>query len=123
MRTGRIRGYASFPCSLTDQHARDRDRRCWFHRLGRMPAIRARAGLGRPQFRQADLRGERAFEEFAPDAVVHLAAETHVDRSIDGSAEFVRTNVIGTYVLLEAARRYWNTLPPGERARFRFVHV
>ncbi|MFL4984890.1 MAG: dTDP-glucose 4,6-dehydratase [Xanthobacteraceae bacterium] len=66
---------------------------------------------------------EHAFEHFAPDAVVHLAAETHVDRSIDGSAEFVRTNVIGTHVLLEAARRYWNTLPPGERARFRFVHV
>jgi dTDP-glucose 4,6-dehydratase len=62
-------------------------------------------------------------EGFAPDAVVHLAAETHVDRSIDGSAEFIRTNVVGTHVLLEAARRYWNALPPGERARFRFVHV
>jgi dTDP-glucose 4,6-dehydratase len=66
---------------------------------------------------------ERAFEDFAPNAVVHLAAETHVDRSIDGSAEFIHTNVIGTHVLLEAARRYWNALPQGERTRFRFVHV
>jgi dTDP-glucose 4,6-dehydratase len=66
---------------------------------------------------------ESAFEDFAPNAVVHLAAETHVDRSIDGSAEFIRTNVIGTHVLLEAARRYWNALPQDERARFRFVHV
>jgi dTDP-glucose 4,6-dehydratase len=55
--------------------------------------------------------------------VVHLAAETHVDRSIDGSAEFVRTNVLGTHVLLEGARRHWTALPGKERSRFRFIHV
>src|SRR5215470_14558160 len=66
---------------------------------------------------------DRAFADFAPDAVLHLAAETHVDRSIDASAEFVHTNVLGTHMLLEAARRYWRALPDEERARFRFVHV
>jgi len=66
---------------------------------------------------------ESAFADFAPDAVVHLAAETHVDRSIDGSAEFIRTNVIGTHVLLEAVRRFWSALPSDARGRFRFVHV
>lgn len=64
-----------------------------------------------------------AFAAFAPNAVMHLAAETHVDRSIGESSEFVRTNVLGTHTLLEAARRYWTRLPTDERARFRFVHV
>jgi dTDP-glucose 4,6-dehydratase len=64
-----------------------------------------------------------AIADFAPDAVVHLAAETHVDRSITGSADFVSTNVVGTHALLEAARRYWSALPHAERARFRFLHV
>jgi dTDP-glucose 4,6-dehydratase len=66
---------------------------------------------------------EGAFADFAPDAVLHLAAETHVDRSIDASAEFVRSNVLGTQVLLEAARRHWSALPRDDRTRFRFVHV
>ena len=63
------------------------------------------------------------FFEFAPDAVLHLAAETHVDRSITGSEEFVRTNVVGTHVLLEAARAYWTELPEEKRSQFRFLHV
>src|SRR3954465_8615182 len=50
---------------------------------------------------------DRTFRDFVPDAVVHLAAETHVDRSIDGSFDFIHTNVLGTHTLLEAARRYW----------------
>jgi len=53
-----------------------------------------------------------AFATHRPKAVMHLAAESHVDRSIDGPAEFIRTNVVGTQVLLEAAREYWNTLEP-----------
>ena len=65
----------------------------------------------------------RVFREHAPDAVMHLAAESHVDRSIDSAGEFVRTNVVGTYTLLEAARSYWRTLPPARRDRFRFLHV
>jgi dTDP-glucose 4,6-dehydratase len=58
-----------------------------------------------------------------PDAVMHLAAESHVDRSIDGPGVFVQTNIVGTYVLLEAVRGYWAGLPPDRRAAFRFHHV
>ncbi|GAC1621881.1 MAG: dTDP-glucose 4,6-dehydratase [Nevskia sp.] len=58
-----------------------------------------------------------------PDAIVHLAAESHVDRSITGPGEFIQTNVVGTYTLLEAARAYWQALPAGRREAFRFHHV
>ena len=64
-----------------------------------------------------------AFATHQPDMVMHLAAETHVDRSIDGPGPFVTTNVVGTFVLLEAAREYWSGLPPARRAAFRFHHV
>src|SRR4051794_2805537 len=60
---------------------------------------------------------------FAPDAILHLAAESHVDRSIDGPGEFIKTNIDGTYTLLEAAREYWHSLPAAAAARFRFHHV
>jgi dTDP-glucose 4,6-dehydratase len=63
------------------------------------------------------------FVEFAPDRVLHLAAESHVDRSITGSADFVRTNVVGTHALLDAARVYWSRLPAKKQSRFRFLHV
>ena len=63
------------------------------------------------------------FATHAPDAVMHLAAESHVDRSIDGPAEFVQTNVVGTFTLLDAARHYWSALPPAARAAFRFHHI
>src|SRR3954454_20338444 len=64
-----------------------------------------------------------AFADFQPDGVIHLAAETHVDRSITGSAAFIETNVTGTYVLLEAARRYFEGLSGQRREKFRFLHV
>ena len=64
-----------------------------------------------------------AFETFRPDGVLHLAAESHVDRSITGAGEFVSTNVVGTYVLLDAARSYWSALAPGAKESFRFLHV
>ena len=64
-----------------------------------------------------------AFEQWKPEVVMHLAAESHVDRSIDGPADFIRTNVVGTQVLLEAARQYWSTLPAAEKSAFRFHHV
>jgi dTDP-glucose 4,6-dehydratase len=64
-----------------------------------------------------------AFDSFRPDRVMHLAAESHVDRSITGAADFVQTNVMGTFVLLEAARRYWNGLEGDAKADFRFLHV
>lgn len=65
----------------------------------------------------------RVFAEHRPDAVMHLAAESHVDRSIDGPGEFIQTNVVGTFRLLEAARAYWMGLPADERAAFRFHHI
>lgn len=64
-----------------------------------------------------------AFATYRPDAVMHLAAESHVDRSIDGPADFIQTNVVGTFVLLEEARRYWSALPAAGRAAFRFHHI
>src|SRR5690554_4227836 len=66
---------------------------------------------------------KRVFAEHQPDAVMHLAAESHVDRSIDGPAEFIQTNIVGTYTLLEAARAYWNALPDARKQAFRFHHV
>ena len=64
-----------------------------------------------------------ALERFQPDAIMHLAAESHVDRSIDGPGDFIQTNIVGTYTLLEVARDYWNTLQPEKQESFRFHHV
>lgn len=66
---------------------------------------------------------ERTFLEFRPNRVMHLAAESHVDRSITGAEDFIQTNVIGTFTLLEAALRYWSALAAREQASFRFLHV
>jgi dTDP-glucose 4,6-dehydratase len=64
-----------------------------------------------------------AFEFYRPAAVVHLAAESHVDRSIDGPGAFIETNIVGTFTLLDEALRYWRTLPAADAANFRFIHV
>src|SRR5690554_1584117 len=66
---------------------------------------------------------DRVFQQHQPDAVMHLAAESHVDRSIDGPAEFIQTNIVGTYTLLEAARAYWNELDSKRKQAFRFHHI
>lgn len=66
---------------------------------------------------------DNLFQSFQPDAVMHLAAESHVDRSITGSAAFIETNIIGTYNLLEATRQYWNTLIEEKKQSFRFHHI
>lgn len=66
---------------------------------------------------------DRIFQQHRPDAVMHLAAESHVDRSIDGPTAFIETNIVGTYTLLEASRAYWNSLGAIERERFRFHHI
>ena len=66
---------------------------------------------------------DRVFKQHQPDAVMHLAAESHVDRSIDGPAEFIQTNIVGTYTLLEAARAYWNELNSERKQAFRFHHI
>lgn len=65
----------------------------------------------------------RVFRQHQPDAVMHLAAESHVDRSISGSGAFIQTNIVGTHTLLEAARAYWNGLEAGRKANFRFHHI
>ncbi|MBC6627138.1 dTDP-glucose 4,6-dehydratase [Pseudomonas sp.] len=81
----------------------------------------------RYQFSQTDICDRSAldqlFKEFQPDAVMHLAAESHVDRSISGPAAFIETNIIGTYQLLEATRQYWDTLPEEKKHDFRFHHI
>ncbi len=78
-------------------------------------------------FEQVDIcnRAEldRVFQQHQPYAVMHLAAESHVDRSIDGPAEFIQTNIVGTYTLLEAARAYWNALESERKQAFRFHHI
>jgi len=66
---------------------------------------------------------ERVFTEHKPDAVMHLAAESHVDRSIDGPAEFIQTNIVGTYNLLDVAKKYWDNLTGEKKDQFRFHHV
>jgi dTDP-glucose 4,6-dehydratase len=66
---------------------------------------------------------DRVFREHQPDAVMHLAAESHVDRSIDGPAAFIETNIVGTYTLLEAVRQYWQGLNESRKAAFRFHHI
>ncbi|EKO3576519.1 dTDP-glucose 4,6-dehydratase [Vibrio metschnikovii] len=78
-------------------------------------------------FVQADIcdatQMEQVFTQYKPDVVMHLAAESHVDRSIDGPADFIQTNILGTYTLLEAARAYWLTLSAERKAQFRFHHI
>lgn len=85
------------------------------------------SGQSNYRFMRADICDSvamhRAFSDFQPDGVMHLAAESHVDRSISSSAEFIKTNVLGTHVLLEAARHYWGELPVTRRDAFRFLHV
>jgi len=66
---------------------------------------------------------DRAFADFAPHAVMHLAAESHVDRSIDGPAAFIETNVVGTFTMLEAALAYWRSLDAAKKEGFRFLHI
>ena len=66
---------------------------------------------------------EQAVNNFQPDVIMHLAAESHVDRSIDGPAAFIQTNIVGTYTLLEVTRKYWLTLNEDKKQRFRFHHI
>ena len=81
----------------------------------------------RYQFQQIDicdaLELEQVFKQFQPDVVMHLAAESHVDRSIDGPAAFIQTNIVGTYTLLEVARKYWMSLDAESQQNFRFHHI
>jgi dTDP-glucose 4,6-dehydratase len=94
---------------------------------GNLDNLASVAGDPRYQFKQADICDARAMrqicESFRPDTIMHLAAESHVDRSIDGPGAFIETNVMGTYVLLQSARDHWQKLSLTEQSRFRFHHV
>ncbi|AXO69059.1 MULTISPECIES: dTDP-glucose 4,6-dehydratase [Klebsiella pneumoniae complex] len=94
---------------------------------GNLESLEKVAKSDRYHFEQVSICDRQAldaiFSKYQPDAVMHLAAESHVDRSIDGPAAFIETNVVGTYTLLEAARQYWNTLGPQAKLDFRFHHI
>ncbi|WP_168407035.1 dTDP-glucose 4,6-dehydratase [Acinetobacter indicus] len=94
---------------------------------GNLESLISVADSQRYQFSQTDICDraalEHLFQTFKPDAVMHLAAESHVDRSISGPFAFIETNIIGTYQLLEAARNYWLNLPKELKNKFRFHHI
>lgn len=94
---------------------------------GNLESLRAVEGASNYRFLQADICDRAAmsgaFDSFRPDRVMHLAAESHVDRSITGAADFVQTNIIGTFILLDSALDYWRTLEGTAKERFRFLHV
>jgi len=94
---------------------------------GNLQSLASVSGNPRYRFEQVDIcdaaEVARVFLEQQPDAIMHLAAESHVDRSISGPADFIQTNIVGTYTLLEAARAYWNGLDAQRKASFRFHHI
>ncbi|WP_426179216.1 dTDP-glucose 4,6-dehydratase [Pseudomonas sp. TWRC1-2] len=94
---------------------------------GNLESLGESATSSRYSFERVDIcdadQLKRVFEEHRPDAVMHLAAESHVDRSISGPSDFIQTNIVGTYTLLEAARHYWMGLDPEAKQRFRFHHI
>ncbi|MCL2892274.1 dTDP-glucose 4,6-dehydratase [Brenneria tiliae] len=94
---------------------------------GNLASLAPVADSDRFAFEQVDIGDrpalDRLFAEYQPALVMHLAAESHVDRSIDGPAAFIETNIVGTYTLLEAARHYWQSLASAEQAAFRFHHI
>lgn len=94
---------------------------------GNLESLTLVADNERYSFEQVDIcnRNEldRVFAQYQPDYVMHLAAESHVDRSIDGPADFIETNIVGTYTILEAARQYWNGLDASRKEAFRFHHI
>jgi len=92
-----------------------------------LEALQPVANNPRYSFVRADIANSSKMagliESYAPDVIIHLAAESHVDRSIDGPADFIETNIVGTFSLLQAALGYWRKLPPTKRDQFRFHHV
>ncbi|QFU15502.1 dTDP-glucose 4,6-dehydratase [Microvirga thermotolerans] len=94
---------------------------------GNLDSLTPVANSPRYRFAQADIadaeRMRALIATFAPDVIMHLAAESHVDRSIDGPGDFVQTNIVGTYTLLQAALGYWRGLPRERQAAFRFHHI
>ncbi|KHT36729.1 dTDP-glucose 4,6-dehydratase [Pectobacterium carotovorum] len=94
---------------------------------GNLESLKSVADNVRFKFEQVNICDrkelDRVLDAFKPNAIMHLAAESHVDRSIDGPAAFIETNIVGTYTLLEATRQYWNTLDDDAKKTFRFHHI
>ena len=94
---------------------------------GNLESLTPVSDSDRYAFEQVDICNrtelDRVFAQYQPDYVMHLAAESHVDRSIDGPAAFIETNIVGTYTILEAARQYWNGLDEQRKSAFRFHHI
>ena len=94
---------------------------------GSLKNLESLAGDGRHEFIRGDIADRALLRQLLarhrPRAIVHFAAESHVDRSIEGPAEFIQTNIVGTFSLLEEAHAWWSALPGGEKERFRFLHV
>jgi len=94
---------------------------------GNLESLESVSNSRKYTFKKVDICDRAAikalFEEFKPDGIMHLAAESHVDRSIDGPGEFIQTNIIGTYTLLECARAYWSGLDETGKKRFKFHHI
>ncbi|BCA31341.1 dTDP-glucose 4,6-dehydratase [Metapseudomonas otitidis] len=94
---------------------------------GNLESLVSIEGHPRYRFLKADIADSEAVSnalaQFQPDAIMHLAAESHVDRSIDGPAAFIQTNIVGTYALLESTRAYWSSLDAERKAAFRFHHI
>ena len=110
-----------------------RETNCWVLNIDKLTyaanlrSLDTVANNARYSFLKADICDfhamSQAVEDYQPDAVIHLAAESHVDRSITEAADFVQTNIVGTYTLLEVTRRYWESLPGSRRDAFRLLHV
>jgi dTDP-glucose 4,6-dehydratase len=108
----------------TDAFVVNVDKLTYAANLGSIPQAE---GHPRYAFAKVDICNGAAlnnlFEKYQPDAVMNLAAESHVDRSIDGPSEFIQTNIVGSFTLLQEALRYWRALEPARRAAFRFLHI
>lgn len=108
----------------TEHHVLNVDKLTYAGNLSTLTSV---SGSPRYQFLQADICDSagmhKALSDFQPEIIMHLAAESHVDRSIDGPMVFLQTNIMGTANLLEEARQYWMNLPPDRKARFRFHHI
>ena len=108
----------------TDHHVLNLDKLTY---AGNLDSLSEASCSDRYQFLQADICDKESLDAvfwvYRPDVIMHLAAESHVDRSIDGPGEFVKTNIEGTFQLLEAARTYWAKIDPDKKNCFRFHHV
>lgn len=113
-----------FLIEQTDHHIINVDKLTY---AGNLAALAAVSESERYHFEQADICAsgqiQDIFCKYQPDAIMHLAAESHVDRSIQGATDFIQTNIVGTYTLLEISRHYWENLPAERKSAFRFLHI